>query len=1192
MSLLLLVASGVAAWGSVLWAQEIDKPLIDDVSKQVPKDVTTLPEPTSKVPAPPVPTQEQKQIQLDLLLMELDLNQLPAIKDEKSKQERLAKWADKLGWTEQHRGVDWKTKQGLDHKLFEGESSKLGKVQAAPKTILVSGREASFLSGGSVPVVDDEQADKVVDMRPFGFSMKCLATVRRSGLVRLDLKLENSQRVIGDEPSAAQVAVDALGRLLGGTDTKTKANDPALVVGQTVSLIAELASGESYVVALPHDKDAANKVLLVSVTPQELTSAKGFAQDLPLPRTLPSPSQPIVGKGINSDAGVTGNIVLADKATQATLRAESLSIEVPQVYLGYGMKVGQRGLLVARQKLGERDYHLRIIAQPVVLETIKNMDSKHRFQADVTLRAESQQAAEQLGTARQPLAKDETLSFVPLPDGMKQVAPADLRRVFEHASIRAEVAQGRAETANAPFDLIEVPATQKTVRAAINRQIIALLQTPTGNSSEYVAIFHSEQRGVRRIAGLTVFFVTEAAIELEALLKETEPEAKVTVIEVRESALLRGSVESAEQKKAVVELAEQFYPKVLDQLRVGKTVTYEKIGIDFENGEKPITTVTTVTERTEPLQSPLVPQQPEAIRRSPEPATNPKSSAKPSPIQQVKAEEIETLASGAKRLKKQAPQKLPSVEELKELRDDVKGLRRDVQRLSELLQKQGSTRSQAQLGNAPTKALLPEPATPVVTSDEENGTGSGASRAAFPSGAWERMGQLADPKLAHPENQLVTSEPSGCFVITLDVGRDEMVTFARRMKRIEGFDSAMLDVKAVSSERMQLRGKKPGLTVMQVTFDKQQTQKLSVLVANKVSIDVDDQPLREVIKSLASQAGINVSIDAAALEEEGVAPSSPVSISLKDVSVWQALRSVLSPQNLVMQLDGEIIAVTSAVRAQGRPITAAYPVADLVVPVQAASLDAPDQKPITKESSQALIELIRSTIEPNSWSEVGGKGAIKFDEQTLSLVIHQSQQVHDQIKDLLGQLRRLQDKQVVLESQLISTPEANLPAVCRGENPLRTIVLSSTDQQHYRDTWVKDRHSNILMAPKVTLFNGQTATINFGAPAMPLLLRGTASGDNKIVGLSVGLNGESFEKATRRQDEKLQVGQSLLLDLTDDLSAAAELLKKLPVAADTDEASNILKKFQPHKGERVLLLVTPRVIEVEEEELQQPERLK
>jgi general secretion pathway protein D len=67
-----------------------------------------------------------------------------------------------------------------------------------------------------------------------------------------------------------------------------------------------------------------------------------------------------------------------------------------------------------------------------------------------------------------------------------------------------------------------------------------------------------------------------------------------------------------------------------------------------------------------------------------------------------------------------------------------------------------------------------------------------------------------------------------------------------------------------------------------------------------------------------------------------------------------------------------------------------------------------------------LIELITTTIAPQSWDEVGGPGSISGFETNLSLVVSQTQEVHEQIADLLEQLRRLQDLQVTIEVRFIT----------------------------------------------------------------------------------------------------------------------------------------------------------------------------
>jgi general secretion pathway protein D len=68
----------------------------------------------------------------------------------------------------------------------------------------------------------------------------------------------------------------------------------------------------------------------------------------------------------------------------------------------------------------------------------------------------------------------------------------------------------------------------------------------------------------------------------------------------------------------------------------------------------------------------------------------------------------------------------------------------------------------------------------------------------------------------------------------------------------------------------------------------------------------------------------------------------------------------------------------------------------------------------------SLIDLIQNTVATDKWLDNGGVGTIEQFESNLSLVISQTQDVHDEIADLLEQLRRMQDLQVTIEVRFIT----------------------------------------------------------------------------------------------------------------------------------------------------------------------------
>src|SRR6185295_14732333 len=67
-----------------------------------------------------------------------------------------------------------------------------------------------------------------------------------------------------------------------------------------------------------------------------------------------------------------------------------------------------------------------------------------------------------------------------------------------------------------------------------------------------------------------------------------------------------------------------------------------------------------------------------------------------------------------------------------------------------------------------------------------------------------------------------------------------------------------------------------------------------------------------------------------------------------------------------------------------------------------------------------LVDLITTTVKPQTWDEVGGPGSVSRFPNNLSLVISQTQEVHEEIVYLLDQLRRNQDLQVTIEVRFIT----------------------------------------------------------------------------------------------------------------------------------------------------------------------------
>ncbi len=366
-----------------------------------------------------------------------------------------------------------------------------------------------------------------------------------------------------------------------------------------------------------------------------------------------------------------------------------------------------------------------------------------------------------------------------------------------------------------------------------------------------------------------------------------------------------------------------------------------------------------------------------------------------------------------------------------------------------------------------------------------------------------------------------------------------------------------------------------------------------------VDVRFTDRPLAEVIHTLAATAGVNVHLDRQGLAAEGITSDTPVTFNLSQpISLRSALNHILHELRLSYVVQDEVLKITSEQLRESDVHREVYNVADLVIPIpnftpsynmgMAAALrqaysdlgqgfvggrlnEVPLQvasnggashiNPLTmgqmapggraaqpigfgpggvsggvQPDFDSLIDLITQTVARTSWDEVGGPGSVVGFETNLSLVISQTQEVHDEIVDLLEQLRRLQDLQVTIEVRFITLndsfferigvdfdfdipsnapvplPSQGGPSVTIGLDPqgqptadfdisftqdsytaavpqfggfdpataanFGFAILSEIEAFFLIQAAQGDTRTNVMQAPKVTLFNGQQAFVS------------------------------------------------------------------------------------------------------------------
>ncbi len=176
---------------------------------------------------------------------------------------------------------------------------------------------------------------------------------------------------------------------------------------------------------------------------------------------------------------------------------------------------------------------------------------------------------------------------------------------------------------------------------------------------------------------------------------------------------------------------------------------------------------------------------------------------------------------------------------------------------------------------------------------------------------------------------------------------------------------------------------------------------ISEKLENEVTLDFDNTPLTDVAEFLSKQQEVGIHIDAKALSAAGVSTDQPVSCKAKDISLRAALGLALSSSGLTWVIRNESLVITTLDDANAHPEIRVYPVRDLVTVEDAQGNSSQDYK--------SLLDVVRESVQPASWTEIGGAGTIKFLATSGSLIVSQPADVQREISALLETLRKARD---------------------------------------------------------------------------------------------------------------------------------------------------------------------------------------
>jgi hypothetical protein len=208
------------------------------------------------------------------------------------------------------------------------------------------------------------------------------------------------------------------------------------------------------------------------------------------------------------------------------------------------------------------------------------------------------------------------------------------------------------------------------------------------------------------------------------------------------------------------------------------------------------------------------------------------------------------------------------------------------------------------------------------------------------------------------------------------------------------------------------------------------TEKLEAALERRGSLDARETPLRELIAQLKAQFQVPIMLAEKSVTDGGVNLDTPVTRQLHNMPLESILRLVLDNLELEFMVHEGVILISTPEEIESPDMieTRVYPVKDLVAtrPTRRLGTSAGGSAEEVRLNFMELIDMIETTIAPESWDTVGGPGSISVFENAEAIVVSQSYRPHRHIEGLLETLRKVKGLQGIDSSASRSTASSRI----------------------------------------------------------------------------------------------------------------------------------------------------------------------
>lgn len=176
-----------------------------------------------------------------------------------------------------------------------------------------------------------------------------------------------------------------------------------------------------------------------------------------------------------------------------------------------------------------------------------------------------------------------------------------------------------------------------------------------------------------------------------------------------------------------------------------------------------------------------------------------------------------------------------------------------------------------------------------------------------------------------------------------------------------------------------------------INIEQDAAEKIAAAIEQESQVEFIDLPLNEAVATLSRQHDVPMLVDDLALEEIGLSHEQPVSLVLAKQKLKNVLQLMLRDFQLTYTIRGETLVITTLEAAESELLNRVYWL---------------EGTGFAKGDFQSIIELIQTSITPDTWEALGGPSTIApVTSSRPAILVSCSYPIHANIESLLHALR-------------------------------------------------------------------------------------------------------------------------------------------------------------------------------------------